>query len=384
MAETEHPPQTEEPAGFRFSIWPPTQRIRDAVVQRLTETQTSPSVLSGRYGTVPIEEASETASRVEEEAFICAGSFFSPDNEGMQILRVYSKEISKRMLDAVKARSDATPSTEAENRPSESLAVALEQTEKVSSFQLIQVYWDLILLFMEVVAQVEALAFQTFPSELPIPRGSVREEALAILIDEFKKAVLYEFAQNLFITVTHRCENSLKRGSALEIDLALQLIGLLAITVGAGDNAHEIYEESLGFLPKILKFKSSHSIKVFECLAIVTFVGAKNSDETERSMEIIWKFINEESESKGSDKKITLTICETNLTLTTFSLVKQINYLKEFLGDGFVDHMRRISKSPSSYLSKGRTQLRNKHRMIAQEAKLGEYRVDQDFVYDGY
>ncbi|CAN4115135.1 unnamed protein product [Withania somnifera] len=350
-------------------------------------------------------------------------------------------------------------------------------------------------------------------------KGSVREEALSKLIDEFKKRVLDEYAQNLFITLTHRCENSLKRGSALEIDLALQFIGLIAITVGAGDSAHEIYEDSQRFLPKVLKFKSSNTIKVLECLAIVTFVGAENSDETERTMEIIWKFINEESESNVTRKhppnvvaaaisawsllladingwcvnhkkwkglipylvkqlegnygenvnsaciealgiifenrslekfsneaenyanlkdlkddimtrvstitkenaeklllednheKMTLTICETKLTLPTFSLVKKMNYLKEFLGCGFLDHMRenehlhnifkfvpqtmsnsddeedsnepefegRISMSPSSYLNKGRTQLRNKQRMVAEEeAKLGEYGVNYD------
>ncbi|XP_060170906.1 uncharacterized protein LOC132601866 [Lycium barbarum] len=356
-------------------------------------------------------------------------------------------------------------------------------------------------------------------------KGSVREEALAKFIDEFKKKVRYEFAQNIYVTLTHRCENSLKRGSALEIDLALQLLGLLAITVGAGDNAHEIYEDALGFLPKVLKTKSSNSIKVLECLAIVTSVGAQNSDETERSMEIIWKFIHEESESKvirkhppnvvasaisawslllaningwlipyllkkleedyddnvnaaciealglifenGSlekfsdeaenyanlkdlkedivtrasrvtkenaeklledgDKKIILTICETRLTLSTFSLVKQINYIKTCLGHGFVEHMRenehlhnifrfvpqtissvddekdlfepasenvvlrvfapeirrkacekRISMSPSSFMSKGRTQLRNKQRMLA------EMTIESNFDHRSY
>ncbi|XP_060171191.1 uncharacterized protein LOC132602289 [Lycium barbarum] len=50
---------------------------------------------------------------------------------------------------------------------------------------------------------------------------------------------------------------------------------------------------------------------------------------------------NAEKLLEGSDKKIILTICETRLTLSTFSLVKQINYIKTCLGDGFVEHMRR-------------------------------------------
>ncbi|OIS96192.1 PREDICTED: uncharacterized protein LOC109236032 [Nicotiana attenuata] len=367
--------------------------------------------------------------------------------------------------------------------------------------------------------------------ELYKKKGSIREDALGKLIIEFKKAVRYEFAQNICVTLTHRCENSLKRGSALEIDLALQLIGLLAITLGAGDHAHEIYEYSLEFLPQVLKSKSSHSAKALECLAIVTLIGAKNTDETERSMEIIWKIMNEDtkpnvvaaaisawslllSEINGwcvnhkkwkglfsyllkqleedydqnvnsacvealgvifengslekfsddaenyanlkdmkddilirassvtkenalkllegnSDKKITLTICETELTLRSFSLVKQINYIKRYLGDGFINHMKdnehlhnifqfwpettyrddedlyepefekvalrvftphirreacikRISMSPSSFLSKANTQLRNKYRMLAEKTKAGEYGVDQEFEYDEY
>ncbi|XP_070016821.1 uncharacterized protein [Nicotiana sylvestris] len=367
--------------------------------------------------------------------------------------------------------------------------------------------------------------------ELYKKKGSIREDALGKLIIEFKKAVRYEFAQNICVTLTHRCENSLKRGSALEIDLALQLIGLLAITLGAGDHAHEIYEYSLEFLPQVLKSKSSHSAKALECFAIVTLIGAKNTDETERSMEIIWKIMNEDtkpnvvaaaisawslllSEINGwcvnhkkwkglfsyllkqleedydqnvncacvealgvifengslekfsddaenyanlkdmkedilirassvtkenalkllednSDKKITLTICETELTLSTFSLVKQINYIKRYLGDGFINHMKdnehlhnifqfwpettsrddedlyepefervalrvfaphirreactkRISMSPSSFLSKANTQLRNTYRMLAEKTKAGEYGVDQEFEYDEY
>ncbi|PHU01226.1 hypothetical protein BC332_31013 [Capsicum chinense] len=319
-------------------------------------------------------------------------------------------------------------------------------------------------------------------------RGSAREEALRELINEFKKTVLSEYAQNRFITLTHRCENSLKRGSVLEIDLALQFIGLIVITVGAGDNAHEIYEYSQSFLPRVLKFKSSNTIKVLECLAIVTFVGAQNNDETENTMGIIWKFINEESkveikhppnvvaaaisawslllasingwlipylvkqleeedydedvhsaciealglifENKSlekfsneaenyanikdmkddivtrvssivtqeiaeqllledSEKKMTLTISETKLTLTTFSLVKQINYLKEFLGDGFVDHMREnkylhdiFKFVPQTISTDEEEDLHGPE--FEGDAKLGGYRVDQEFGYDVY
>ncbi|XP_004501545.1 MFP1 attachment factor 1 [Cicer arietinum] len=91
------------PGGF--SIWPPTQRTRDAVINRLIETLTTPSVLSKRYGTLPPDEASAAARQIEDEAYSIAGDSAAPDGgDGIEILQVYSKEISKRMLETVKAR----------------------------------------------------------------------------------------------------------------------------------------------------------------------------------------------------------------------------------------------------------------------------------------
>ncbi|KAK2982890.1 hypothetical protein RJ640_003546 [Escallonia rubra] len=61
------PPQSQpEKVSVSFSIWPPTQRTRDAVLSRLIETL---SVLSKRYGPVPADEATTVARRVGDEAF---------------------------------------------------------------------------------------------------------------------------------------------------------------------------------------------------------------------------------------------------------------------------------------------------------------------------
>lgn len=97
--------QTASKAGISFSIWPPTQRTRDAVVKRLIETLSTPSVLSKRYGIMLPDEASTVAGQIEEEAFTAAGGSASAEDDGIDILQVYSKEISKRMLEVVKARS---------------------------------------------------------------------------------------------------------------------------------------------------------------------------------------------------------------------------------------------------------------------------------------
>ncbi|PHT41687.1 hypothetical protein CQW23_20541 [Capsicum baccatum] len=56
-----------------------------------------------------------------------------------------------------------------------------------------------------------------------------------MLVEEFETNVQSEFAGKYFFTLVRRCHNCLKRGSAAEIDLALQLIGLVALTLGEGD-----------------------------------------------------------------------------------------------------------------------------------------------------
>ncbi|KAM2868744.1 hypothetical protein FF1_016768 [Malus domestica] len=117
------PAHKEKPSVLTsFSIWPPTQRTRDAVVNRLIETLTTPSPLSKRYGTMADNEASATARLIEEDAFAAAGGSAATEEDGIQILQVYSKEISKRMLDTVKSKNAAASA--AQNGASESEAAS--------------------------------------------------------------------------------------------------------------------------------------------------------------------------------------------------------------------------------------------------------------------
>ncbi|KAK6130822.1 hypothetical protein DH2020_035434 [Rehmannia glutinosa] len=145
MAETEQtPPQSattttttaagEKYPNVSFSIWPPSERTRDAVRNRLIETL--------RYGTVSREEAVEAAKVIEEEAFEVAGKAATTDDDGIEILQVYSKEISKLMLDKVKARSGesaapatTTPVNDEPNKPEEEDAgsTAPPHSEKTES-----------------------------------------------------------------------------------------------------------------------------------------------------------------------------------------------------------------------------------------------------------
>ncbi|KAI9106438.1 hypothetical protein K1719_021966 [Acacia pycnantha] len=90
--------------SISFSIWPPTQRTRDAVIQRLIETLSTPSsVLSKRYGTLSSSDASDAARKIEDEAYsIAAAASASLDGGGIEVIQLYSKEISKLMIDTVK------------------------------------------------------------------------------------------------------------------------------------------------------------------------------------------------------------------------------------------------------------------------------------------
>lgn len=119
------PPPLPQLDGYAVSlnIWPPSQRTRDAVVNRLVETLSSPSVLSKRYGTLPHDEASAAARRIEEEAFSASsaaadgGAIAAPRDDavafGIEILQIYSKEISRRMMESAKSRVPVAPASPA-------------------------------------------------------------------------------------------------------------------------------------------------------------------------------------------------------------------------------------------------------------------------------
>ncbi|GAB2228354.1 hypothetical protein Droror1_Dr00010189 [Drosera rotundifolia] len=117
-----------------ISIWPPTQRTRDAVITRLIETLSQPSFLSKRYGSLSAIDASATARSVEEEAFVAASE--SGEEDGIEVLQVYSREISRRMLFAVKSKgvtvqeSERKAETEIETKAVEAESEEAEVVEK--------------------------------------------------------------------------------------------------------------------------------------------------------------------------------------------------------------------------------------------------------------
>ncbi|KAJ6853262.1 uncharacterized protein M6B38_251725 [Iris pallida] len=129
-----------------------------------------------------------------------------------------------------------------------------------------------------------------------------------------------------------------KRFSA-EACLASRAIGLLAITVGTGSKSHEIMEHSLPHLERaIVSGNDAVKISVIDCLAIITFVGANNWDETEESMKVMWEIIHSKSSSKvkkPSPAVLAAAVSAWSLLLTTIggcridldSWVEPISYL---------------------------------------------------------
>ncbi|KAI3448182.1 hypothetical protein Pfo_004847 [Paulownia fortunei] len=131
-----------------------------------------------------------------------------------------------------------------------------------------------------------------FLDDLFAKRGSVREGALSSIIDGLNVNYRCQFAGKNFATLVYRCLNSFKKGSSKEIVLASRALGLLSITIGCGDNAHELYKESLPLISQALKSRTeSLLLSVCMTLAIATFVGANDFEQTEASMQIIWHFI---------------------------------------------------------------------------------------------
>ncbi|XP_037484337.1 MFP1 attachment factor 1-like [Triticum dicoccoides] len=115
-----------------LSIWPPSQRTRDAVVRRVVQTLSAPSVLSQRYGAIPEPEAEGAAAAVEAEAFAAASesAAASPASleDGIEVLQAYSKEVSRRLLELAKSRAAAAAAPETPAEPSAEVSEASSVT----------------------------------------------------------------------------------------------------------------------------------------------------------------------------------------------------------------------------------------------------------------
>ncbi|XP_057468990.1 uncharacterized protein LOC130758170 [Actinidia eriantha] len=155
-------------------------------------------------------------------------------------------------------------------------------------------------------------------------RGSTREKALEAIIVAFNSSLQHEFVEKKFATLLHQCLNCIKRGSAKEICLASHTIGLLSLTTGPGEKAQEILEESVTPISQALKSGSetSKTSSLLECLAIITFIGGNEPEETEKSMQMMWQVVHPKLGSnvvatKPSPDVITAMVSAWSFLLTT-------------------------------------------------------------------
>ncbi|XP_073031652.1 uncharacterized protein [Primulina eburnea] len=157
-------------------------------------------------------------------------------------------------------------------------------------------------------------------------RGSTREKALASIIEAFTNSLEHEFVEKKFATLLHQCLNSIKKGSAKEIALASNVIGLLALTTGQGGEAQEILEESISPILEALKTRPEISkiSSLLECLAVITFVGGEEPEKTEKSMQIMWQMAHPKlgtnvAAAKPSVAMITMVVSSWSFLLTTMN-----------------------------------------------------------------
>ncbi|XVF28902.1 hypothetical protein REPUB_Repub15cG0072800 [Reevesia pubescens] len=89
---------------FSIKLWPPSERTRHVLVQRLTNNLTSTSIFTQKYGALNKEEAEENAKKIEDVAFNTANEQYDrePDGDGGAAVQLYAKECSKLLLEVIK------------------------------------------------------------------------------------------------------------------------------------------------------------------------------------------------------------------------------------------------------------------------------------------
>lgn len=150
--------------------------------------------------------------------------------------------------------------------------------------------------------------------DLSEKRKSDREQAVSYILKALTDNIEQEFVEKNFVTLLYHCLHCVKKGSAKEVEEAAYIVGLLAMITTYDNDAHEAYEALCNVLNSELK-----TFKILDCLAVVTFFGASNSDETEQAMQLLWKFIYPESHS-GKQRKDSQAVLTAAISAWTFLL----------------------------------------------------------------
>ncbi|PIA35268.1 hypothetical protein AQUCO_03600143v1 [Aquilegia coerulea] len=164
--------------------------------------------------------------------------------------------------------------------------------------------------------------------ELYQKKGPKREKALELILNKFTNSFQHEFAEYP-ITLLRGCLNciksDLKSGKCTkETYLASRIIALLQLDIGS----HEILEDSIEILGNsISKFyqglkpgsDSSTISCLLDSLAVITWAGGNGAEDTERSMQIIWRFLHEELKCKPNTEVMISAISAWSFLLASIS-----------------------------------------------------------------
>ncbi|XP_031502461.1 RAN GTPase-activating protein 1-like [Nymphaea colorata] len=105
--------------SFTIKLWPPSQKTRLMLVERMTKNLSSVSIFSKKYGLLTPEEAEENAKQIEDVAFAAANEHHEkePDGDGSSAVQLYAKESSKLMLEVLKRGPKGSKDTQGPEVP---------------------------------------------------------------------------------------------------------------------------------------------------------------------------------------------------------------------------------------------------------------------------
>nr|GFA08005.1 hypothetical protein [Tanacetum cinerariifolium] len=136
------------------------------------------------------------------------------------------------------------------------------------------------------------------------------------------KQLLEQLYEKSFTELLYQFLKAFKRSSAKECCLGVEALGLLAINIGCGENGQELYKESAPILSEALNTESnSKKLKlILDSLAVITFIGGNELEETERSMQSIWHFMHSRAHLKDAQSAAILSWSLLLSTMDSWSL----------------------------------------------------------------
>ncbi|KAK3156363.1 hypothetical protein QOZ80_2AG0106330 [Eleusine coracana subsp. coracana] len=138
-------------------------------------------------------------------------------------------------------------------------------------------------------------------------RGPTREHAMAALCGALEALPPLDELDSRCLTVFALCGVSIKKAATnpKEARLAYRAVGLLALTLRAG--APDLLAHAFPLLSKTLRVQAAHDdaptlVAALDCLAAVTFAGALDVEDVDRSMKAVWAVIFPSASSRPTVK----------------------------------------------------------------------------------